>query len=135
MWRAPIPPAPFPRRGKGESKELGVLAGRCAARLPDGAYADPELEALYQSVVRLDRRARLALIASQVGVGASVLLFVLDLRDGGGPRNIPFQPRSFRVAPRPDGVELRWALPAPGRPPAVAVSRLRRTPRAPRSGL
>ncbi|MBI4545269.1 MAG: hypothetical protein HY703_08745 [Gemmatimonadetes bacterium] len=86
---------------------------KCSQRLPDERYQDPELEAMYQDVVRLDRRARMALLASQVGVAASVLLFILDLREESTPPNIPYDPERFQIQPRADGgVELRFAFPA-----------------------
>src|SRR5690606_10514281 len=84
----------------------------CAERLPNGAYADPQLEAMYQEVLRYDTRARLALIGSQLGLAASVVLFVLDLRDDSTPPNIPYDPRALRVAPgRDGGVELGFGVP------------------------
>jgi hypothetical protein len=87
-------------------------AERCAARLPDGAFADPELEALYQDVAALDQRARTALVVTQVGVAASVVLFMLDLRSARGPRNIPYDPDRLQLRPLPDGrLELRVSLP------------------------
>src|SRR5690606_20736661 len=84
----------------------------CAERLPDGAYADPRLEALYQEVLRYDERARLALISSQVGLAASVVLFLLDLRGDATPPNIPYNPRALRVAPgRDGGIEFGFGVP------------------------
>ena len=76
---------------------------RCLERLPNGAYADAELEAQYQEVRSLDSRARTALIAGQVGVAASVVLFILDLRNSGGPENIPYEPRKLDVRRARDG--------------------------------
>lgn len=84
----------------------------CAQRLPNGAYADARLEALYQEVVRLDSQARLALIGSQVGLAASVIFFILDLRHDTTPPNIPYQPRALRVTPGPHGsVEFGFGVP------------------------
>lgn len=76
---------------------------RCVERLPSGAYADAELEARYQDVRSLDSRARMALIAGQAGVAASVVLFILDLRNSDGPENIPYEPRTLEVRPSRDG--------------------------------
>ena len=73
---------------------------RCADRLPNSAFADASMEAHYQDVVRLDRRARVALIASQVGIATSVVLFILDLREGEAPPNIPYEPE---LSVRSDG--------------------------------
>src|SRR5690606_6949463 len=82
------------RRAGEEYEQLeelcGVEVSRCEQRLPGGAYADAEVEAQYQDVRALDRRARTGLIAGQVGFAASVVLFVLDLRNSEGPANIPY---------------------------------------------
>ena len=87
---------------------------RCEERLPNGAYVDAELEARYQDVRDLDGRARAALIAGQIGVAASVALFILDLRNSDGPQNIPYEPRTFDVMPARDGgVSLRLNLRLP----------------------
>ncbi|HEX2167752.1 MAG TPA: hypothetical protein VHG09_11025 [Longimicrobiales bacterium] len=90
-------------------------AARCVARLPNGAYADAELEAQYQDVRALDRRTRASLIAGQVGIAASVVLFILDLRNSDDPDNIPYDPRGLDIAPARDGgVSLRLNVPLPG---------------------
>ena len=84
----------------------------CAQRLPNGAYADARLEGLYQDVIRLDNRARLALIGSQVSLAASVVFFILDLRHDSTPPNIPYDPRALRVTPGPGGsVEFGFGVP------------------------
>lgn len=83
----------------------------CAQRLPNGAYADARLESMYQDVLRYDSRARLALIGSQLGLAASVVFFILDLRDDTTPPNIPYDPRALRVAPgRDGGVEFGFGV-------------------------
>ena len=48
---------------------------RCRDRLSDGRFADADLEQQYQDVVRLDRRARVALIAYTV-VALAVIVAV-----------------------------------------------------------
>ena len=68
---------------------------RCGARGPDGAYADILLEERFQDVIALDRKARTALILSQVGVATSIVLFLLDLRNDEGPSDIPYVPRGL----------------------------------------
>ncbi|MGH7466051.1 MAG: hypothetical protein ACREK1_12795 [Longimicrobiales bacterium] len=89
---------------------------RCETRLPNGAYADAELEAQYQDARAIDRRARTALVAGQIGVAASVVLFILDLRNSDPPANIPYEPRTFDVMPARDGgVSLRLNLQLPAR--------------------
>jgi hypothetical protein len=75
----------------------------CRDRLPDGSYRDAALEQMYQDVLRLDRRARIGLIAGQVGIATSVLLFLLDLDNERRPADIPFAPARLEVAPRPSG--------------------------------
>jgi hypothetical protein len=85
---------------------------RCTSRLPSGAYADADLERDYQEVLAIDGRSRTALVASQIGVAATVVMFVLDLRNAGPPENIPYEPRAFDVRPARDGgLALRMTLP------------------------
>jgi hypothetical protein len=64
----------------------------CAERLDSGAYADAELEAAYRDVVRRDRRAGRALLAGELGFVASVVLFVLDLRNARPAEDVPYAP-------------------------------------------
>lgn len=75
----------------------------CRERLPGGAYADAELEAMYQDVRALDRRARASLLLGQVGVATTVLLFLLDLRNDRPPPNIPWEPARIQLAPGAGG--------------------------------
>lgn len=89
-------------------------ASRCASRDADGGYLDPEIARLDEEASRLDRRARLALLASQVGVAASVVLFVLDLRNPGAPPNLPYIPSKVRVDFGAGGaLRLRARVPVP----------------------
>ena len=84
---------------------------RCGDVLSNGAYADAELEAEYQAVRDMDARARTALIAGQIGVAASVVLFILDLRNGESPENIPYEPRTLDIdRSRDGGLSLRVQL-------------------------
>lgn len=64
----------------------------CRERNPDGSYAHPELEDLFQDVRRRDRQAQLSLIAGQVSFGLSLALFIFDWQQGGEPGNIPYEP-------------------------------------------
>lgn len=90
--------------------------GRCSERADDGSYADPELEDMYQRVLQRDERARAGLIASQIGLASSVVLFILDLRESDTPPNIIYDPDRFRIVPgRGGGAELRWRVPAGSR--------------------
>jgi hypothetical protein len=86
----------------------------CRLRTPEGAYRSEDLERRYQDVLDRDRAARRALLASQVGVAASVVLFILDLRNARGPDDIIYDPPALEVSPRRDGaVELRLNLRSP----------------------
>lgn len=61
----------------------------------DGRYGDAQSEALHQRAVRHDRRARVGIVAGQITLLGGVALFLYDLRDDGGPDNIPYpSPRS-----------------------------------------
>ncbi len=77
-------------------------AGRCA-ELPEGGYADAEVARLDRDARELDDRARRGLLATQVGVAATLALFILDLRDGGPPPNLPYVPPQLRVGFGRDG--------------------------------
>jgi hypothetical protein len=86
-------------------------APRCLSRTSSGAYTDAELEARYQEMRDVDRRARSALLAGQVGVAASVVLFILDLRNRNGPANIPYEPPGLSLQRAPDGgYAVGWRL-------------------------
>ncbi len=83
----------------------------CLRREPDGAYSDPALEAMYQDVRRLDRHTRTGLIASQVGLAASLVLFLLDLGNDGPPDDVPYRPPRFQFSPSREGAELGLRVP------------------------
>jgi len=87
----------------------------CAARLESGAYADAGLEAVYRDVLVTDRRAGRALLAAEVAFAASVVLFVLDLRNAGAPEDIPYEPRLRMGRTEDGGVRLSLHLRVPGR--------------------
>lgn len=77
----------------------GVAQERCALG-PNGAYADPEIEDLYQTSLQYDRRARRWLIGGETALAGAAVLFVWELtRPKGRPDNIPFEPevRSLRA--------------------------------------
>ncbi|HEU5303823.1 MAG TPA: hypothetical protein VFU40_04185 [Gemmatimonadales bacterium] len=79
---------------------------RCALG-PGGSYADPEIEAFYQSSVRYDRQARYWLIGGETALAGAAALFIWELaRPKARPDNIPFEPevRSLRGS---TGVGLR----------------------------
>ncbi len=86
---------------------------RCAARTETGAYADPEFAALDRKVRRHDRRSHDALLASQIGIAASVALFLIDLGNSSRPDDIPWVPGGFQVERVGSRVELSLRLPDP----------------------
>ena len=76
---------------------------------PSGAYADRQMERLYQASLGYDRRARRWLIAGEAALLGAAALFVLEFtRKTHKPDNIPFEPevRSLREV---TGVGLRVA--------------------------
>ena len=87
---------------------------RCEMRAANGAYMDAELEDLYGHVRSLDRTAHTALLLGQIGLGASVALFLLDLGNVKRPPDIPFVPTAVNLDPRADGsLALSVTLPLP----------------------
>ena len=108
----------FVRNGEADDlfRELEVACNAnravCGLRTPDGAYADAALEAMYQDVLARDRTSQRALLASQVGVGLGVLLFLIDLRAEDRPADIPYEPRRVEIAPaRGGGLTVRASVP------------------------
>ena len=76
---------------------------------PDGAYADPVMEGLYQSSLDYDSEARRWLIAGETALVGATALFVLELtRKVHKPDNIPFEPE-IRSLRRATGVGVRVA--------------------------
>jgi hypothetical protein len=65
-----------------------VDADRCT--VIGGRYADQEAEALYARSVNADRHAQVGIFGGQVALLGSVGLFIYDLRNGHGPRDIPY---------------------------------------------
>lgn len=55
-----------------------------------GRYANAESETLHQRAVTHDRRARTGIVAGQITLLGGVALFLYDLREDGGPDNIPY---------------------------------------------
>lgn len=88
----------------------------CLPRTSSGAFVDPELERQFQDVLRLDRRATVGLVGAEIGFGAAVALFLLDLRNARRePPNIPYTPPRVEVGTSPEGrLEVGLRLPAPG---------------------
>ena len=76
---------------------------RC--QVENGAYVDPDAESLYQRVTHEDHLARVGIVGGQVALLGSVGLFVYDLRNGEGPRDIPYP----SAGPR-GGVSARYVM-------------------------
>lgn len=94
-----------------EIERLCLATSSSCDRTPGSdAYADVALETRYQAVVRRDDRAQVALLAGQVGLAASMLLFILDLPNGSGPKDIPYEPKPLRVGFTADQVQLSWRI-------------------------
>lgn len=75
----------------------------CRDRLPDGRYRSATMESMYQEVLDFDRRARRGLLAGQIGLGAALVLFILDLGNERPPEDIPYAPGKLQVLPNQDG--------------------------------
>ena len=58
----------------------------------DGRYLRSDAEQLYQRSRAFDRRANRWLLGAQAGLLATTALFIIDLRPGQGPDNIPYPP-------------------------------------------
>ncbi len=66
---------------------------RCTT-FPDGRYADPSLESIYQQTLRYDRQSRNWIIAGETALVGSAVLFIWEFsRPKGPPENIPFEPK------------------------------------------
>jgi hypothetical protein len=79
--------------------EFAFVADACAidrtqcSTLPEGSYADPVLEAHYQSSLDYDNKARTWLIGGQTALVGAAVGFIWELtRPKGRPENIPFEP-------------------------------------------
>jgi hypothetical protein len=84
------------------SHSYGALHRLCntdapACALANGRYTDPRAESFYQTTVRHDRRAQIAILAGHTALLGSAALFVADLRHPSNPPNIPFPSSSEAV--------------------------------------
>ena len=57
-----------------------------------GRYTDAEAERLFSATRQHDRRARLGIVAGQATALGSAAFFIIDLRHGGSPDDIPYDP-------------------------------------------
>jgi hypothetical protein len=76
-------------------------------------YANAEMEQRYQRILERDDRAQLALLGGQIGLAASVIMFIIDLPDKIRPEDIPYDPKPLRVGLRRDGsteLAFRWTV-------------------------
>ena len=88
----------------------GEDQARCALG-PSGSYSDPEIEGLYQTSLRYDRRARLWLIGGETALAGAAALFVWELtRPKGRPDNIPFEPEVRSLRAGGTGLGLRFGF-------------------------
>jgi hypothetical protein len=81
---------------------------------PDGRYRDPAAEALYQTSIHYDGRARLRLLIGQVSLLGTAALFLADHHHPTAePGNIPFHGAKVMVEPERGGasVGVRLTLP------------------------
>lgn len=76
----------------------------CSVEGRDGSLLNPGLESDFQRVRSLDGSARTAFVAGQIGLGAAVLLFILDLAGSDTPDVIPFEVPHLRL----DGNGAGW---------------------------
>jgi hypothetical protein len=82
---------------------------RCALGA-QGQYLDSEIEGLYQTSLREDRRARGWLIGGEAALAGAAALFIWELtRPKGRPPNIPFEPE-VRTMRGGTGLGLRLAF-------------------------
>jgi len=71
----------------------------------DGRYLRSDAELLYQRSRVFDRRANRWLLGAQASLLVTTALFIIDLRPGQGPDNIPF-PGDLAVTPLPNGAAV-----------------------------
>jgi len=77
------------------------------ARGPNGSYANPDTEGLFQETLRLDAQARRWMIGGQGFLFLSGGMFLLDLATGSSkPKNIPFS--GLETYATPGTIGLRW---------------------------
>ena len=82
---------------------------RCAT-LPDGAYADPVAEDLFQQTLGHDRRARRWLVGGETALLGAAALFIWEFsRPKNPPKNIPFEPElSVSAGTTRLGIRIDW---------------------------
>jgi hypothetical protein len=78
--------------------------GLAACTVERGRYANARAEALFERANQGDRRARVGLLAGQAALLGSAAFFIVDLRHGAPPDDIPYHP------PASPGARLRLGL-------------------------
>ena len=91
-----------------DALEEQCLANQARCRVgAQGQYTDPDIEGLYQSSLRYDRRARGWLIGGETALAGAAALFIWELtRPKDRPDNIPFEPEVRSMGGR-TGLGLR----------------------------
>ena len=84
-------------------RECEAAPALCSMDAATGSYTNVELEQRYQRVTDRDDRAKRALLAGQLGIAASVIMFIVDLPGTSTPDDIPYEPRPLRVGLGGDG--------------------------------
>lgn len=91
--------------------ECDAVPTSCGKVADGDAYLNPALEARYQRILERDDNAQLALLAGQIGIAASVIMFIIDLPEGENTEDIPYEPKPFRFGLGRDGrAEFGWRL-------------------------
>jgi hypothetical protein len=103
------------QRSNEANEAYDALRGACESdaercRLSDGRYADPATEALFDRAEREDARAQVGIVGGQVALLGSVGLFVYDLRNARGPRNIPYPGRATAAGATPPAAGIAVGL-------------------------
>jgi hypothetical protein len=90
-------------------EQCTVDTGLCTIG-PDGGYANPSLEALYQTSLGHDRSARRYLFAGETLLAGAAVMFIWELtRPRASPGNIPFEPTvEHRPGVTTFGVQFRF---------------------------
>jgi hypothetical protein len=87
-----------------------VDQARCALG-PDGGYADPAMEELYQTTLQHDQEARRWLIGGETALVGSAVMFIWELtRPKDRPDDIPFEPEVRSLRAGGTGLGLRLAF-------------------------
>ncbi len=87
-----------------------VDQARCATG-PDGSYADPAMEDLYQTTLQHDQEARRWLIGGETALVGSAVMFIWELtRPKDRPDDIPFEPEVRSLRAGGTGLGLRVAF-------------------------